>query len=54
MMIGTQGMGKFGLVKVRLFRPWSIDHFLAALPSTYVLCLPACVFLPSHLCRFAV
>jgi pyruvate-ferredoxin/flavodoxin oxidoreductase len=25
---------KVGLVKVRLFRPWSAEHLLAALPAT--------------------
>ena len=25
---------KVGLVKVRLYRPWSLDHFIAALPET--------------------
>jgi len=25
---------KLGLLKVRLFRPWSMEHFLAALPAT--------------------
>ena len=25
---------KVGLIKVRLYRPWSIEHFIAALPET--------------------